>query len=225
MSSLKKENYPQLAQLWEDERIGDFLEQKMRFFNVRRYDEVEFKDYLRKESYIIERYEPYQIGHVLDRFYYTLPISNKSNSNTKRQINCEHGVGVYVNMDRWKENFYKELERRERYLDEKSLVTNIIQEIGENYIKKDDLFICPICDNTCEKNFKVCPYCEYKFPTCEICKGIIRPDQPKEICFVCDNDFHKSHIQEHIKVSGKNCPICKEVFVSRQPQESAEIDG
>jgi hypothetical protein len=188
----------QILNSWYEKATDELLEHGMRYFNVRRRQPQYFDELLNTDS----SNPPYHLTEANRQFKYSKDDENWYH------IDAPWTVSIPINIGDWKEHFYKELERREKYLTPKPEIKEIVEEIVQKEIKKENLFICGNCGNNCELSFLFCPFCQIKFDRCEICKFVIKPDIEIAICSNCGESFHKGHWSEVLKVNGK-CPLCK----------------
>ena len=195
--------------------IRYLLDNKVTYFDVERVNEQEMQKYLKEKYTHPEEFKDpnYVEFHysVLDRFRW---YEEDKETNAVHRYGEEYsvciGIGHLIDLDELREEFYAEIERRNKYKNKKQdKVMEVLGDIQENYIRKENLFICPNCGENCETKFRMCPYCEFKFATCEICKAVVKPEVGAVACPKCDRLFHDIHFREFLKIKGE-CPTCRE---------------
>ncbi|MHA2250262.1 MAG: hypothetical protein ACXAD7_07865 [Candidatus Kariarchaeaceae archaeon] len=100
---------------------------------------------------------------------------------------------------------------------EQTFVKKGIETKDHKQSRYDSLQICSNCQEPQSVLVRNCSNCGINLNYCEICKtGFFEYDIIAK-CPHCSKIYHKSHLLEAIKISGK-CPTCKEELVEKQIQ-------
>ena len=88
-----------------------------------------------------------------------------------------------------------------------------LKELQRLYLEKETVSLqCVFCKGILlekeDEQIFVCDNCSKTAPICEICKSQLTTRDEIVISTSCEHFFHKSHIEEWLKIK-KTCPVCK----------------